>query len=106
MFMKLQCLGRLTKKANITYTKENLAVAKFSIAINRGKDKEPQFYNMTAFGKTAEILNNYAEKGTLLYIEGTVNTSVYEKEETNIYKTELIAQKITLCSSPKNKEVE
>ena len=49
------------------------------IAIQESKEKT-EFVNVTAFGKTAEVLYKYVKKGDLVLLEGSIHTSVSEKE--------------------------
>ncbi len=78
-------IGRITKDPDVRYGAEsNLAVARFSIAINRGKgkngeDKGADFPNIVCFGKTAELVEKYVGKGRLVGISGRLTTGHYEK---------------------------
>jgi len=74
---KVILLGRLSKDINLTYTTNNLAIAKSAIATSRkyktqvGEQKnEVCFVDITFFGKTAEIAEKYLSKGDKLLIEG------------------------------------
>ena len=69
---KCYFVARLTRDPEIRYTQaNNTAVAKFSIAVDSGygDNKKTSFFNMTAWGKTAEALEKYARKGTKLILE-------------------------------------
>lgn len=69
-------IGRLTKNVELKYTPSSLAVANFTIAINDNymKDKEKvertYFFDVVAFGKTAEIINQYFTKAVRIGITG------------------------------------
>ena len=59
--------GRITKDIECRYTPSGMAVAKFNLALDRGKDKDGKdrgadFPTVTVFGRTAENLENSAEK--------------------------------------------
>lgn len=65
-------VGRTTRDIELRYTQaNNTALAKFSIATDSGygENKKTNFFNMTAWGKTAETLEKYAPKGTKLVLE-------------------------------------
>jgi single-strand DNA-binding protein len=69
-------VGNVGKEPEMTYTPNGTAVTKFSIADNLPKkpnqDKpETQWFNCTAFGKTAETLNEHVKKGAKLYLQGS-----------------------------------
>lgn len=50
-----------------------------SLAISEGKDKT-EFVSVTAFGKTAEVLYKYVKKGDMVLVEGSIHTTVSEKD--------------------------
>lgn len=93
-------IGRLTRDPDVRYGAENqLAVARFSIAIDRGKDKNGQsrgtdFPNIVCFGRTAELVEQYMAKGRLVGIQGRVQTGKYEKDGRTIYTTDILADRV------------
>ena len=93
-------IGRLTKDPDVRYGAESqMAVARFSIAIDRGKDKNGQsrgtdFPNIVCFGKTAELVERYVSKGRLVGIQGRVQTGKYEKDGRTIYTTDILADRV------------
>lgn len=93
-------IGRLTKDPDVRYGAENqLAVARFSVAIDRGKDRDGQsrgtdFPNIVCFGKTAELVEKYMAKGRLVGIQGRVQTGKYEKDGRTIYTTDILADRV------------
>jgi len=93
-------LGRVTKDIEMRVISETqMAVAKFSIAIDRqvtkGKEKQTDFINIVVFGKTAEACDKYTAKGKMIAIQGRIQTGSYKnKEGVNIYTTDVIADKV------------
>ncbi|NCB42025.1 MAG: single-stranded DNA-binding protein [Clostridia bacterium] len=93
-------IGRLTKDPDVRYGAENqLAVARFSVAIDRGKDRDGQsrgtdFPNIVCFGKTAELVEKYMTKGRLVGIQGRVQTGKYEKDGRTVYTTDILADRV------------
>ncbi|MEE2886914.1 MAG: single-stranded DNA-binding protein [Planctomycetota bacterium] len=84
-FNKVILLGNLTRDVELRYTQGGLAVAKFGMAVNRrssNKDGETRestcFVDMTAFGKQAEVLDQYVGKGSQLFTEGRLDFSTWE----------------------------
>ena len=68
-----ECLfyGRISSDIDLRYTKNQVPVAKFSIAVNRqyqSESKKADFLNMTAFHKTAENLDRYFRKGSRIVV--------------------------------------
>lgn len=83
-FNKVILLGNLTKAPELRYAQSsNIPVARTSIAVNnRYRDKEDvMFIDIVIFGKQAEILSSYAEKGTQLLVEGRLSQSIWEQQD-------------------------
>lgn len=83
---KAQLIGRLGQDPEAKETKNGTKVAKFSLATQtQGKDKEPQteWHRLIAFGKRAEIVENYVGKGDQVYIEGKLQTDSWEDKDGN-----------------------
>lgn len=79
---KVVMMGRLVADPKISVTRNELTVAKFTIALDRGgKDKGADFAPCTAFGKTAELIGNYFKKGQRILIDGRFNSNTYETSE-------------------------
>lgn len=93
-------IGRLTRDPNITYTQSQMCVARFSLAINRGKDKDgndrgADYPNIVAFGKQAEGCEKYLRKGRKVAIQGHIQTGSYtNKDGQKVYTTDIIADRV------------
>ena len=105
--------GRLTKKPELRYTTNNKVVASFSIAVNRpyineNGEKEVDFINCSVWGKQAENLNKYQDKGNLIAINGRIQVRNYDDSNGNKrYVTEVIAEEIEyLQKTDKEKNTE
>jgi len=78
MFNKVILIGNLTRDVELRYTPSGTAIAKFGLATNRtykdsvtGENKqEVMFIDITVFGRSAEIANQYLAKGRRVLIEG------------------------------------
>lgn len=93
------CIGRLTKDVTVNYTTSQMAVARFTIALDRGKDKNGEsrgadFPSCVAFGKTAENLERFSGKGLRVAINGHIQTGSYDKDGVKHYTTDIIADRI------------
>jgi single-strand DNA-binding protein len=94
----------MTKNAEVRYTQSNKAVAQFSLAVNRPGNKETDFINIIAWDKLGEIIQKYTHKGSLIAVEGRLQTRTYEDNNGNKkYITEVVANNINLLE-PKNKQ--
>lgn len=106
--MNVVCLrGRLVRDIEVRFSTNGNAVANFTIAVNKQtkNDKgeyEANFINCVIFNKSAEFMQKYTNKGDMVEIIGSLQTSSYQDKDGNtIRKTEVIADKIELVSSKK-----
>lgn len=102
----VQLIGRLTKDPEVRYTTNQTAVARFTIAINKGKDKDGKdlgadYPSIVAFGKTAELVEKYVNKGRLIGVQGRIQTGSYEKDGKKYYTTDIIADRVEFLESKK-----
>ena len=91
--------GRLVKNVECKYTQSQMAVAQFTVAVNRPKDKDGKsvadFPRCIAFGKTAENLEKFTSKGRLIAVQGRIQTGSYKnKNGDTIYTTDVIADRV------------
>jgi single-strand DNA-binding protein len=84
-FNKVLLMGNLTRDVQLKYLPSQTAVAEFGLACNRkfrtatGEDREEvTFVDITAFGKQAEVLNQYMTKGKPIFIEGRLKFDSWE----------------------------
>ena len=76
-----------------------------TIAIQEGKDKT-EFVSVTAFGKTAEVLYKYVKKGDMVLVEGSIHTSVSEKDEKKQYFTTVVVLRAELLPNARKTKKE
>ena len=98
-------LGNLTRDPEVKTIPSGQTVASFSIATNRfwtdktsgEKKKSAEYHNVIAWGRLAEIAQQYLTKGGLVYIEGRLQTRNWEDQQGNKkYRTEIVAEKMQL----------
>lgn len=105
----VQLIGRLTKDPEI-YGKKDKKVAKYTLAVDRAYtnedgDREADFIRCTAFGRTAEFVETYLEKGVKIGITGRIQTGQYEDEDGNMkYTTDVIVNSHEFCQSKKEED--
>ena len=80
---KIFISGNLTRDPEIRYTQGGKAVVRMGIAVNRpySKEKEVDFFNLTAWEKTAEFCGRYLTKGSRVLVEGRLQTYNYEGQD-------------------------
>lgn len=100
------CLvGRLTRPVDLRYTSNGIAFGSFSLAIDRNYkkesgEKETDFINCVIWRKPAVNLSNFTKKGSLLGIEGKLQSRSYEnKEGQKVYVTEVLVENFSLLES-------
>ena len=95
-----QCnfIGRLGQDPETKYTASGSAVTNISIACGwKSKDKEgTEWIRVTAFGKLAEIMAQYLNKGSQVYIQGRYKTDKYDKNGETRYSTSIIADQMQM----------
>lgn len=94
---KLTLLGRVGKDPERVHTHSGDVLCRFSIATDRYKGEQTDWHRCTAFGKTAEIVLDWVQKGDQLYVEGRVEYGSYEKDGETKYTTDVIVREVTLC---------
>jgi single-stranded DNA-binding protein 3 len=98
-------VGRLTKDVELRYTPSNVAVATFTLAVNRtfkneNGDREADFINCVMWRQQAENLANWAKKGALIGITGRIQTRSYDNQQgQRVYVTEVVAETFQLLES-------
>lgn len=98
---KIILLGRLVADPEVRYTGDELAVANFRLAINRGKQKDGgeavDFINCVAFGGLAKVCGEYLKKGKLTAVEGRLQIRSYEaKDKQKKTATEVIVDEMQM----------
>tara|TARA_R110000824_G_scaffold18243_11_gene72644 strand:+ start:556 stop:912 length:357 start_codon:yes stop_codon:yes gene_type:complete len=114
MLNKLMLIGHLGRDAEIKQTSTGTAVANFSIATtDKWKDKDGQrqerteWHQIVLWGKAAEAVGPYLEKGKQVYVEGPIQTRKWTDKEGNERKTvEVKANLVRLLSSGKPPEMD
>lgn len=97
---RLEIIGRLTRDPEIRVTQDGQTViAKFGIAVDRrGKDQKADFFNVTAFNKTAQFAEKYLRKGTKIAICGRIQMDEYtNKEGQKVTNVIIIADEVEFC---------
>lgn len=99
-------IGRMTRRADIRYTQgENqTCIARFTLAVNRKFAKEGEksadFISCIAFGKIAEFLERYGDKGIKFVVEGRIQTGSYtNKDGRTVYTTDVVVEQVEFAES-------
>lgn len=101
-------IGRLSNSPEIRHTTNNQVVCRFTLAVTRrfknpDGDYAADFINCVAFGKTAELIGNYVEKGQQLAVDGRIQTGSYTAQDASKrYTFDVVVENITFINSRKS----
>lgn len=97
--------GRLVRPGEIRYSQGGTSVVRFSIAVNRVKrsadgkwDEEPNYFDCVYFGKAAEAVNQYLDKGRQVTVQGELRQSRWESEGQTRNRVEIAVSNLSLGS--------
>lgn len=102
----ISILGRLGKDVEVTQSKDNKSIGKFSVGVTRKFNKDvTDWFNCVSFGKQADTIAQYFNKGDLIALTGEIQFGSYENKEGNkVYTTTLVVNTFDFCGSSKKKE--
>ena len=109
---KVILIGNLGKDPEVRYLDNGVAVANLSLATSenyKNKDGEKvtqtEWHDIVLWRGLAEVAEKYLKKGSSVYIEGKLRTNKWvDKDENTRYKTEVLADKLTMLGRPQNQE--
>ena len=100
------CIGRITKDLEVKTSQGGTTVLNNTVAINRPfknkqtGEREADFINFVAFGKTAEIIAQYHQKGSLIGLSGRMQSRSYENSNSQkVFVTELVVNEMHFTGS-------
>ena len=110
MINRVVLVGRLTRDPDLRYTNSGTSVTSFTVAVDRNftnqqGNREADFINCVVWGKSAENFANFTHKGSLVGIEGRIQTRSYENQQGNrVYVTEVVTENFSLLESKAESE--
>ena len=107
---KVMIIGYLGRDPEMRFTPNGKSVASFSLACDRTwkssdgeKHTDTEWFNIVAWGDLAEISKQYLSKGSLVYVEGRLQTRTWSDNTGNQHKTvEIVARDILMIDSKNN----
>ncbi|MBX0319780.1 single-stranded DNA-binding protein [Shouchella clausii] len=100
MLNRVVLVGRLTRDPEMRYTPNGVAVANFTLAVNRPftnqqGERDADFINCVVWRKPAENVSSFLQKGSLAGVDGRVQTRSYENNEgKRVFVTEIVAESV------------
>lgn len=109
-------MGRLTADPELKVTPNNIKVCRVTVAVERnfvakGERRQADFIDIVIWREGAEFVSKYFRKGSMIAVEGHLQTTAYEDKHGNKRKTtELVADNVSFCgnkgtSAPENEDV-
>src|SRR5690625_600612 len=105
MMNRAVLVGRLTRDPDLRYTPNGVAVANFTLAVNRSftnqqGERDADFINCVTWRRQAENLTQYMKKGGQVGVDGRIQTRTYEDQDgKTVYVTEVVDRKSTRLNS-------
>ena len=101
---RVELVGRLTKDPELRYTSSNIASVRFTLAVNRpfqnqNGERETDFISCVAWRNQAENMKKYVTKGSLISVEGRIQTGSYDKDGQRVYTTDVVADNVQFLES-------
>ena len=103
-------MGRLTADPELRTTNSGLAVTSFTVAVDRsyakqGEEKKTDFINVVAWRQTAAFVTRYFHKGSMIAVQGSIQTRGYEDKNGNKRTAvEIVANSVSFCGEKKKDE--
>ncbi len=97
-------MGRLTADPELRQTPSGVAVTRFSVAVDRGyvkagEERKADFINVVCWRQTAEFVTRYFSKGSMIAVQGSIQTGSYEKDGVKRSTFEIVADNVSFCGS-------
>ena len=107
---KVILIGNVGREPEMRYTPQGHAVTSFSVATSYGKgdDKTTEWFNCSAWGKQAELTNEYLRKGSQVYVEGRIRSREYEVDRKTRCSLDVSVSRVQFLGSarPTSKDVD
>ena len=103
----INLVGRAGREPDVRYFESGSIVANFTLAVNRrGKDEEPDWFNLEIWGKQAQIAADYVKKGSLIGITGSFKIESWKDKNSgeDRFKPVVRVDRLNLISSRKETE--
>ena len=110
MINTVALMGRLTYEPELQVTKSGVSVIRFTIACDRnysakGEERKADFIDCIAWRQTAEFISRYFHKGSMIAVEGSIQTENYTDKDGNRKKqVQVVANNVSFCGSKAENE--
>ena len=100
-------MGRLTSDPELKKTPSGVSVVRFNVAVDRnyakqGEEKKTDFLKIVVWRQAAEFVCRYFSKGSMIAVQGAIETGSYEKDGVKHYTFEIKADNVSFCEGKKS----
>ena len=104
MINRVVLMGRLVADPELKTTASGVSVTTFRIAVDRsyvksGEERQADFIDIIAWRQTAEFVTRYFSKGSMIAVQGSIQTGSYEKDGIKRQTFEIVADNVSFCGS-------
>lgn len=97
-------MGRICNDIEVRSTPSGVSVCRFTVAVDRrytkqGEEKQADFIDILAWRQTAEFVGKYFQKGSMIAVQGSIQTGSYEKDGIKRRTFEIVADNVSFCGS-------
>ncbi|MCC9641729.1 single-stranded DNA-binding protein [Rhodopirellula sp. JC740] len=108
-YNRVMLMGNLTRDIDLRYLPSGMAVAEFAIAVNEKRKasdgqwvEDVSFFDITLFGRTAEVAGEYLSKGSPIFVEGRLKQDTWEKDGQKRSKVKVIGERMQMIGGRGN----
>lgn len=103
-FNRVIIAGRVCAQPEVKTTPSGVSVCTINVAVNRpyskdGAEKQADFFSVSCWRQTADLVGKYFGKGSSIMVEGTLQTRTWEKDGQKHYATEIVADRVHFVDS-------
>lgn len=105
-------MGRLVARPELRTTGSGISVTSFTVAVDRrfnkqGEEKQADFIDVIAWRQSAEFVCKYFDKGSMIAVQGSIQTRMFEDKNGNKRKAvEIVADNVSFCGSKQDNSTE
>ena len=97
-------MGRMCNDPEVRQTPSGVSVCRFTVAVERqytkqGEEKQADFIDVLAWRTTADFVGKYFQKGSMIAVQGSIQTGSYEKDGVKRRTFEVVADNVSFCGS-------
>ena len=107
MLNRVILMGRFTREPELKSTPQGVSTCSFSLAVDRdfvreGEERKADFINCVAWRSTAEFISKYFSKGSMVAVEGSIQTRSWDDDGKKRYATEVVVSQVYFADSKKD----